>query len=87
MFEQAEMMASKRTSDSYSHIKKRSELDTIQISMSQASDSNEKKDKKEGKKMKSRIGFNHMDHELTTDAMKTRENMRHFDTEESLNSS
>jgi hypothetical protein len=29
MFEQAEMMASKRTSDSYSHIKKRSELDTI----------------------------------------------------------
>jgi hypothetical protein len=37
--------------------------------------------------MKSRIGFNHMDHELTTDAMKTRENMRHFDAEESLNSS
>lgn len=33
--------------------------------MSQAADSNEKKNKKEGKKMKSRIGLYHFDTEMT----------------------
>ena len=68
MFEKAEMTNTQNKEfiarESFIQLKIRDDENNIQISMTHGSDSNEKAEKKQGKKMKSRIGLREFDEDF-----------------------